>query len=200
MRWPRKRKRVDLGTFVAPDPITPAAPERVAEEGVAIAEAVVRLSMRNRIIVDSLRDRLGFDTAPLLAWAVSEFEILAGREDDAAERLRERRDWGEVDEALVEGADAIDAQRRELRWRESARRATAVAFREMIRDQRRLIELVEQARIEAWQEVATVIMDRADAAGHVPDPDYAAERSDRMAELVALDLSTLANERGAPLQ
>ncbi len=198
MGWLRKR-RVNLGAYVAPEPVDPSPPERVAAEGVAIAEAVVRLGMRNRIVVDSLRDRLGFETAPLLAWAASEFETLAGREDEAADRIRERRDWSPVDSPLVEGADDIDAQRRDLQWREAARRATAAAFRATAGDQRRLIELVEQARIEAWQDVASVIMDRVDAGGHAEDAHYAAERANRMAELVALDLSALAIERGEPL-
>ena len=198
MGWLRKR-RVNLGAYVAPDPVDPSPPERVAAEGVAIAEAVVRLGMRNRIVVDSLRDRRGFETAPLLAWAAAEFETLASREAEAADRIRERRDWSPVDSPLVEGADDIDAQRRDLQWREAARCATAAAFRETAGNQRRLIELVEQARIEAWQDVATVIMDRVDAAGHPEDAHYAAERADRMAELVALDLSALAIERGEPL-
>ena len=199
MGWLRKRSRVDLGTYVPPEPVEQAPADRVAEEGVAIAEAVVRLSMRNRIIVDSLRDRRGFDTGPLIDWAASEFRELAAREEEAAERIRERRDWSAVDSPLVEGADDIDAQRRELRWRESARRATAAAFLAFAADERRLVDLVEMARIEAWEEVAAVIIERTDATGHREDDEYAAERSNRMAELVALDLSALAIERGSPL-
>jgi hypothetical protein len=202
MRWLRKRNRVDLGLgrYVAPEPVDPVPAERVAAEGVAIAEAVVRLGMRNRIIVDSLRDHRGFDTTALLSWAAAEFTTLAARERDAADRIRERLDWAPVGSALVDDADEVDDQRRELRWRESARRATAEAFLTMAADERRLIDLVEQARIEAWHDVASVIMDRVDAAGHSEDAHYAAERSNRMAELVALDLSALAIERGEPLQ
>jgi len=199
MGWLRKRSRVDLGTYVPPEPVEQAPADRVAEEGVAIAEAVVRLSMRNRIIVDSLRDRRGFETGPLLDWAASEFRALAAREEEAADRIRQRRDWSPVDSPLVEGADDVDAQRRELQWRESARRATAAAFLALADDQRRLVDLVEMARIEAWEEVAAVIIERTDATGHRQDPEYAAERSNRMAELVALDLSELAIERGEPL-
>ena len=200
MGWLRKRSRVDLGTYVPPEPVEQAPADRVAEEGVAIAEAVVRLSMRNRIIVDSLRDRRGFETGPLLDWAAAEFRALAVREEDAADRIRERRDWSPVDSPLVEGADGVDAQRRELQWRESARRATAAAFLALAEDQRRLVDLVEMARIEAWEEVAAVIIERTDATGHRADAEYAAERSNRMAELVALDLSALAIERGSPLE
>ena len=199
MRWLRKRKDLGLGTYVAPDPVDPAPVERVASEGVMIAEVVVRLGMRNRIVVDSLRDRLGFDTVPLMHWAASEFEALADREDEAADQLKERRDWSPIDMPLVEGADDIDAHRRELRWRETARRATADAFRALAHDERRLIELVEQARIEAWQDVANVIIERADAVTYRADVDYATERSNRIAEFVALDLSALAIERGTPL-
>ncbi len=200
MGWLRRRSRVDLGTYVPPEPVEQAPAERVATEGVAIAEAVVRLGMRNRIIVDSLRDRRGFETGPLLDWAAAEFRALATREEKAAERIRERRDWSPVDSPLVEGADDVDERRRELEWRESARRATAAAFLALADDQRRLIDIVERARIEAWQEVAAVIIERTDATGHRADSEYAAERSNRMAELVALDLSALAIERGTPLE
>jgi hypothetical protein len=156
----------------------------------------VRLGLRNRIVVDSLRDHRGFATAPLVEWAAQEFAALADREEHAADRLREQHErppqlpWIERDRA---------AERRELRWRESARRATAAAFRALVHDERRIIELVEQARIEAWQDVAGVIMNRVDAVSFSEDPAYATERSNRMAELVALDLSALAIERGVPL-
>jgi hypothetical protein len=197
MGW-RRRKRVDLGAYVAPEPVEPSPPERVATEGVAIAEAVIRLGLHNRIVVDSLRDRRGYATEPLRLWAAAEFEQLATLEEAAAERLREKRDWSAPD-PLIEDSDTVDAERRELRWREAARRATAAAFRERARNDQRLIELVEQARIEAWHDVANVIIDRADVAVHHADARYAAERSDRMAQLVALDLTELAIERGTPL-
>ena len=197
MGWWRRR-RVDLGSYVAPQPVEPSPPERVATEGVAIAEAVIRLGLHNRIVVDSLRDKRGFATEPLRLWAAAEFEQLATLEEAAADRLREQRDWSTPD-PLGEDSHTVDATRRELRWRETARRATAAAFRERAHDDQRLIELVEQARIEAWHDVATVIMDRADVAVHHADARYAAERSDRMAQLIALDLTELANERGRPL-
>lgn len=164
-----------------------------------IAEAVIRLGLHNRIVVDSLRDRRGFATEPLRLWAAAEFEHLAELEEAAAARLRTQIDWAPIDDPLVERSDTVDAERRELRWREAARRATAAAFRERAQDDQRLIDLVEQARIEAWHDVAAVIMDRADAAVHQADARYAVERSDRMAALIALDLTALANERGTPL-
>ena len=197
MGWWR-RKRLDLGAYVAPEPVDPSPPERVAAEGVAIAETVIRLGLHNRIVVDSLRDKRGFATEPLRQWAAAEFSQLAVLEEAAADRLREKRDWSSPD-PLIEDSDTVDADRRELRWREAARRATAVAFRERAADDQRLIELVEQARIEAWREVATVIIDRTDVGVHHADARYEAERSDRMAALVALDLTALANERGVEL-
>ena len=197
MGWWR-RKRLDLGAYVAPEPVDPSPPDRVAVEGVAIAEAVIRLGLHNRIVVDSLRDKRGFATEPLRQWAAAEFTQLAELEEAAADRLREKRDWSSPD-PLIEDSDTVDADRRELRWREAARRATAVAFRERAADDQRLIELVEQARIEAWREVATVIIDRTDVGVHHADARYEAERSDRMAALVALDLTALANERGVEL-
>jgi len=196
VRWLRKRKDLGLGTYVAPDPVDPPLAERVASEGLAIAESAVRLGMRNRIVVDSLRDRRGFDTAPLLQWAAAEFETLADREQEAADRLRARIDWPPESPWVEHDAEA---ERHDLQWREAARRATSAAFREAANDERRLIDLVERARIEAWQDVATVIMERADATGHPTDADYAAERDLRIAELVALDLTALANERGVQL-
>ena len=199
MRWLRKRKDLGLGTYVAPESVDPPLAERVASEGLAIAESAIRLAIRNRIIVDSLRDRQGFDTAPLLAWAAAEFETLADREAEAADRLRDRHDWPANESPWPEHADDIDAQRRELSWREDARRATAAAFRAAAGDDRRLITMVERARIEAWEDVAGVLIERVDAASYRPDPAYETERSTRMAELVALDLSALAIERGVPL-
>jgi hypothetical protein len=198
MVW-RRRRRVFLGRFTPPDRVPPSPPERIAAEGVAIAEAVIKLGLRNRIVVDVLRDGRSFDTDPLVRRAADEFDEHAEREVEAADRLREEREWGDSGGAFFDRSGSIDEERRELLWREQSRRATAAAFRDSALNEQRLAELVEQARVEAWGDVSAVLLNRLDAASHHKDAAYEREKSTRVAELLALDLTELANARGVEL-
>src|SRR6187402_2121796 len=78
----RKRKRrkagtADVGTFERL-PETPAAPlDQVIEDAVMIARSGVRLSVRNSIIVDALRDGLSYDEQRLEDRARAQYLELA---------------------------------------------------------------------------------------------------------------------------
>ena len=189
-----------MGTYEAPPRTEPAPLERVVEEGVLIGESVVRMTLRNRVIVDALRDRRDLDRTALAGVAAHELENLADHEWESAERIRFRSNNAPIDDPLQErGYDP--EERRERGRRETVHRAMSEAFAARAAEDDALRTLVERARTEAWSEVGPVLLARAGEAAHdvVPDARYDEERAERIGALLALDLTELAYERGVDL-
>jgi hypothetical protein len=201
MPWFRRRRGVNVGTYEAPDPIEPPPVERIVAEGVIIADSVVRLKLRNRVIVAALRDRENFRRAELVAQASKQLRALASNELETAERVRRRRDDRFVEGPLLDDPEFDEDGLRESRRRESVHRALAEALHLHAHDFAALEEVVEQARTQAWLEVGPVIAKRASdtAVRFIPDAHYETQRSERIAALIALDLADLAAERGYSL-
>lgn len=200
MRWFRRRRGGWLGTYEPPEPVDPAPIETVIEDGMLIAESVVRMTLRNRVIVDALRDGRNLDRTALAKAAAAELEALADNEWESAQRVRFRREGMRVDDPWQEDADTVDEYRRESERREKVHVAMSEAFAERATQRDILDSLVERARLEAWDEVGPVIVARATTEDPPVDEEYAAERDERMAALLALDLTALAVERGVELR
>ena len=195
MRWFRRR-RLDLGSYVAPEPVAPAPVEQIVAEGALIGESVVRMALRNRIIVDALRDRRDLDVDRLAVAAAREFETLADQEWASAERIRLRRNVQSADA----GENGLERERESLR-RESVHRGLSDAFAARGADAAAVAEVVERSRGEAWAEVAAVIEQRAGDRALVldRDPRYDEERTERLHILIAVDLTALAHDYGVRL-
>lgn len=197
MRW-FQRKRLNLGVYDPPKEVPPAPVAQIAKEGALIGESVVRLTLRNRVIVDALRERADLDLAVLERLAATELETLADHEWESAERIRIRRDL----QRTSDDYDSFDLERlQESLRRESVHRAMSEEFAVRAADAAALASLVERSRAEAWSEIAPVLIARAGEhqPAHVVDPHYDEQRPDRLAALVALDLTELAHERGVTL-
>lgn len=162
-----------------------------------IAESVVRMTLRNRVIVDALRDGRDLDRDSLAAAAAAELEALADHEWESAQRVRFRREGVRLDDPFPD--ENADEYRVESERREKVHVAMSQAFAERATRRDILDSLVERARQEAWDEVAPVIVERAAHDEPVPDATYAEQRDERIGALVALDLAELANERGVAL-
>lgn len=200
MRWFRRR-RVDLGTYVAPYPAEPAPDAQIVADGALIGESVVRLALRNRVIVDALRDRRDLDVDALAEVAAMELETLADREWESAERIRFRRDQQRVDDPLQDDEDLDSERLQESKRRERLHRAMSEAFAERAGDPRVLADIVERSRNEAWAEIGPVLIARAGERALVLDRDerYFEERTERLGTLIALDLTQLAIDTGVEL-
>ena len=197
MRWFRRRRGGWLGTYEPPEPRDPAPIEDVIDDGMLIAESVLRMTLRNRIIVDSLRDGRNLDRSALAAVAAAELEALADNEWESAQRVRFRREGVRLDDPFPD--ENTDEYRRESERREKVHLAMSEAFAARAAQPDILESLVERARREAWDEVAPVIVERAAMEEPVADEEYLAQRDERMAALLALDLTALAVERGVDL-
>ena len=195
----RRKKWVRLGTYEAPEPVEPPAVESIVEDGVLIGDSVVRMALRNRVIVNALRDRADLDRDELARAAAAELEALADQEWESAQRIRFRRESTRPDDPFPEEADEVDEHRRESERRESVHVAMSRAFAARAEQRDILESLVERSRREAWDEIAEVIVDRAAHEETVPDEEYSSLRTERIGALLALDLSALAAERGVVL-
>ena len=158
---------MNLGKYVAPDPVPPAPIERVVDEGVMIATTAVRMAVKNHIIVDALRESLDYDAESLAAVARDELEKLAQQNVTSARDQREARNI-HIHRGLADG------------------------IRALADDPDAVSKIVEQSREEAWREVSGAVSTvlAARSVDH-RDPDYEAEREKRMRELVNVDLARL---------
>ncbi|HEY4153559.1 MAG TPA: hypothetical protein VGM38_09580 [Pseudolysinimonas sp.] len=88
MRWFRRTRRVNVGTYTDPIPTPPPNIEAQIDDGVLVALAAVRLAVTNRLIVRSLRDGQDYDEERVRQRVTKEMlKVAAEKEKDAA-RIR----------------------------------------------------------------------------------------------------------------
>ena len=193
MAWLRRsRRRFTLGKFVAPADLSPASIDELLDEGELISAAAVRLAIKNRIILGSLRDDLAFDEPRYAAAVADELVTLADERDADAERIARDRRGAEGREGRAEHFhDYREADAVSLARREAYSRALAVRLRDLAKDEQFAHETAMRAQEAAWDEIATSVKaNLARAATIADEPDYVIERVDRLREL-ARDLSRL---------
>ncbi|MCX7521894.1 hypothetical protein OSC27_06325 [Microbacterium sp. STN6] len=196
----RRRKnagRVDVGRYQAPRQFTLAPIERVVEEGALIATSSVRMAVKNRVIVAALRDDSRFDSEMLVSFARRRMRAIAQENEQTADRLLAP---AEPVSGAPAGAIEIDSEAildEEHRRRPTVHRMLASRLRQQADDVELASTIVEEARDDAWQEVAREIGRQLDKRAYSPDrePDYESERAERMRQLVAVDLVQLRREQ-----
>lgn len=188
-----------MNPYEPPAPREPAPVDSIVADGLLVADAVVRMTLRNHVIVAALRDRVDLDREELARIAAREFTQLADQEREGAERQQARSERLRIGEPVVD--DPVPG---EPDWREGSRRLTiriamAQSYAERAAEPALLLGIVERAIAEAWDEVAAVLVDRMGVAEVEIDERYYAELEERRGALVAFDLSALAAERGVVL-
>lgn len=170
-------------------------------EGVAIAYAAARMTMRNRILVDAIAHDETFDPERLVPQASEALRALADEQEaaaDLAKRLRRRAGGNYTDSDGTH--DYRERDTRNLRRRERQYRGVANALRKRADDPADMAGLVEQARDAAWHDVEANLERRLAVEGMRPelDPDYAMMRAARMQSIRLIDLARLeAHRRGS---
>lgn len=167
MRLFRRRPRLNLGKFRAPEPIEEAPIERVVEEGVLIARNAVRMAVKNRIIVDAARDHLDYDDGALAGLVHVEFDQLAEQSEHLLRVSHTARNRA-VQEGLAEG------------------------LRQASMDGELISGIIDEARELAWSEIGTAIIAKLRVA-YLPmeDPSYEAQRKRRLRELRTINFAEL---------
>jgi hypothetical protein len=167
-------------------------------EGVSIASAAARLTVRNHILVSTIANDESFDVAQLAPFAQETLVALAEEQEEAAAlaRTQRKRAWGKFTDS--DGThDYRDRDMRNLRKREKQYRRVAKELRVRAADPEAVRELVEQARDAAWGDVEANLQRRLRVEGMRPDvdPDYDVMRGARMQALRLVDLPKLSAHR-----
>ena len=88
MRWFRRTRRVNVGTYTDPIPTPAPKIEEQIEDGVLVALAAVRLKVTNRLIVRSLRDGKDYDEERVRLRVTKEILNIALEKEKDAKRVR----------------------------------------------------------------------------------------------------------------
>jgi hypothetical protein len=172
----------------------------IVAEGLYIAAAATRLSLKNRILVDILTGAESFGVERFLPDAKETLLGLAVEAEADAERAtRERK---AATGRFTDSDGTHDYRSRDVRnLRRRAKQSLHIAkeLRDRSEDPEELRKLVEDARDAAWSEVAKNIDRtlRIEAARPDLDPDYATMRGARMQALRMVDLPKLRAHRKA---
>ncbi len=167
-------------------------------EGMAIAGAAARLSVRNRILVETIVEGESFDVDHFLPFARETLLALAAEQEEAAElALRQRRRaWGRYSDP--DGThDYRDRDTSNLRKRHKQYTGVAKQLRAQAADPEALRALLEESRDAAWHDVEANLLRRLHMESEHPelDPDYASMRDARIQSLQMIDLPRLAAHR-----
>lgn len=185
--------RFDVGRFVAPPAVPPPPIDRVIDEGFMISLSAVRMALKNRIILGALREDRRYDLDVYSGIAREEFETLAAEHDDDAERVAAeyRAATRSVGRAQHQHDYGV-ADRDQLERRRLMHEGLASALRAFATNETHIRALVQQARDDAWHEIAASIEASLTASAH-PEPadDDPTAKIARLDELRA-DLRLLA--------
>ncbi|KAA9155892.1 asparagine synthase [Microbacterium lushaniae] len=165
------------------------------EEGVSIASAAARLTVRNHILVETISAGATFDRDKLAGFARDTILALAEEQERAAQRMRDLRRgaWGKF--STSSGThDYRERDMRNLRRRRKQYDGVAKELRAWADDPERVYQLVDAAREAAWGDVEANLQRRLKVEGMTPDadPDYERMRKARMDALRMVDLARLA--------
>lgn len=170
----------------------------VVAEGLYIASAATRLSLKNRILVDILVNGDDFDPDHFLPDAREALLTLAAEAEEDADRTeRERRAARGRFSDSFGTHDYRSRDVRNLRRRRKQSEHVARELRARAEDEDELRKLIADAREAAWAEVAKNIDRtlRIEAARPDLDPDYERMRVARMQALRLVDLPKLKAHR-----
>jgi hypothetical protein len=133
-----------------------------------IARSAVRMAVKNRIIVDAIREDRDYDPAAMATVAQRELDSLAAQSEATAP---------------TQSTERYATVYREL----------AKALLSLSADCDSIEQLVEEAREAAWSEISTVLRSTLDARARDPreDPEYERLRAGRLRQLVSVDLAQL---------
>lgn len=202
MAWFRKRRPpLNLGTFVAPEPVVEPPIDELVDEAALIAGAGVRLAVKNLIILRSVRDHVDYDEDRIIEAVRQELHNMADEKDADAHRLAALRD----DVRKRPGAPrrhndyrAVDTETLEKRERVS--RGLADRLRVLSGDDGYVRGLVDEARTVAWEEIAASLEQKLQEAAKPVDDKYHEYRDDRLLRLLGdlADLEAEVSRRSAP--
>lgn len=165
----------------------------VIEEGVLIALSAARLSLRNRILVDTIAADARFQPDDYVPVAQHVLQELAEESESAAAEMRQLRRAARGRRSRPRGThDYRDRDVSNLRLRARQYTEVAKALRELAGSPDPLRRLIDDAREAAWSDVERNLQQRLTVPE--PEPDDPLQRQARIRDLIYIDLPMLASE------
>jgi hypothetical protein len=184
----RKRRKLDLGTYVAPEETPPTPLKDLVDEGVLIASAAVRLAVKNLMIVKSIRDSVDYDMVRYVSAVREEVLNLAHEKDADADRIaKTRQTAGQRSGRPEHHSDYRSVDTETLVRREDVSRQLAARLRELSEDEEWVVDHVARARASALDEIASSLASTLLGTSIADDDAYQEARPARL-RLLAEDL------------
>jgi len=199
MRWFRRRRRVNVGTYTDPIPVPSPSIEAQIEDGVLVALSAVRLAVTNRLIVRSLRDGKDYDAQRLRLRVTTEILKLAVEKEKDARRIRTmRQSVGEKPGAAGGPNDFRARDARVLDRRAEVSAGLAARLAELATDPDVVGDIADRAHDAFLDEFAVSVAGGVRAFKN-PAPGASLSAMDRNLELQSLseDLDRLGRVRRA---
>ncbi|MEO7122991.1 MAG: hypothetical protein ABI400_07735 [Lacisediminihabitans sp.] len=193
MKWFSRQRRVKMRPFNEAElpPVLPISVDDAVSEGLMLAKYSSRMRLKNRIIVGVLTQDRSYDPAQYLGEARRALRLLIDESDLEASRVaRQLRIVQSKPGKAAHAHDYRSADAKNLRLREDISEAVMETLRQRASDESYLLDLIESARQDAWDDIARAVEDWLDRATITVDSNYAGERAKRLL-LLSEDIAAL---------
>lgn len=195
--WFSKRKRQAQPPRRLPKRIL-APVEEIVEQGLLVADVAVRMTVKNAIIMNALKEHADYDEAQIYEMVRNSLnELAAERERDARHISRVRGEIRDTGRSSWSETEYGSGDSRTLKHRQEVYERVAEDLRARTEDEEYLRAIVERARTLAWSEIGDSLKERAShpyySGGH--DEDYRSNRDERIQQLIEKDLTSLIKEQ-----
>lgn len=197
MGWFSKRKRQAQPPRRLPKRVL-APVEEIVEQGLLVADVAVRMTVKNTIIMNALKEHADYDEAQIYEMVRDSLnELAAERERDARHISRVRGEIRDTGRSSWSETEYGNNDSRTLRHRQEVYEQVAAELRARTEDDSYLDTTVERARSLAWAEIGDSLKERAShpyySGGH--DEEYRSNRDDRIQQLIEKDLTSLIKQQ-----
>lgn len=196
-RSPRKRSRSNAQRKKLPERVL-APVEDIVEQGLLVADVAARMTVKNAIIMNALREHADYDEEYILGLVRSAvYELASERERDARHIARVRREVKSDGRSSWSESVYGSGDSKTLRHRQEVYERVADELRVRAEDEAYIADTAEKARRLAWAEIGDSLKERAShpyyGGGH--DDDYRDHRDERIQQLIEKDLTSLVKQR-----
>ncbi|MEA9984382.1 hypothetical protein [Subtercola sp. RTI3] len=190
----RFRRAARPALALSSPPLDHGVVQRAVDEGVLIMRLALTMATKNHIIVEALREDRSFDEEAVGGFVRRELRALALEQVGYANRMRiEMRSLTRPPRRSASKLEDARTQFSMLTQRRVTYSALSSELDRLTRDERFVADAVEAARAAAWDDLAGALTSHLDrVAAVLLDPNYAAERGERMRAVRYIDLPRLA--------
>ena len=172
--------------------------EEIVEQGLLVADGAVRMTVKNAIIMNALKEHADFDKDQIIGMVRDSLgELAVERERDARHISRVRGEVRSSGRSTWSETEYGNGDSRTLKHRQEVYEQVAAELRKRIDDEEYLTSTASRSHELAWEEIGNSLKDRAMhpyySGGH--DEDYRVNRDDRIQQLIEKDLTSLIKEQ-----